>query len=749
ARAAADDERARAEAERARLARQVAERAHEVESARLQVQQAQAGAAEAVSELARVEQSVSWRLFQRARGRLYGAIGGRESLAGRTLSAALRLVGRATSRGGEAAGWGQLSLPRYPEPDVSIVIPVHSGAELTYRCLQAVVTASAGVSYEVIVVDDAADADTKATLRSVDGARVVVNEENAGFLRSVNRGAAEARGEYLVLLNNDTEPQLGWLRALVTRAESAHDVGVVAAKLLYPDGTLQEAGGIVWRSGEPWNYGRGGDASAPEYNYVREIDYGSAAALLVRADLWRAAGGFDERFAPGYFEDTDLCFTARALGRRVLYEPRATVVHVEGQSLGTDVTTGGKRHQELNRPKFAEKWRDALPEQPPHPTPQRAHVASDRRRGPHVLIVDHRVPTPDRDSGSLRMHHLLEGLVGMGCRVTFLPDNLDPLEPYTSNLQGMGVEVLTGWVNVPERIAALGSVLRLAILSRPYVAPRYMHLVREYAPGARLAYDTVDLHFLREERRRAYDDSADPRIADGFRGLELALARSADVTLVVTEEERELLERIEPGLDVAVVPNANAIAREVPGPRERAGLLFVGGFEHVPNVDAALHCARVVMPRVWRELPDATLTIVGGKAPPEVLALASPGIDVAGWVEDIGPLLRESRVMVAPLRYGAGMKGKVTQSLAAGLPVVTSRIGAEGLDAEDGRELLVADDPSEFADRVVQLHRDDELWRTLSASGQALVERLCSPAVQQRALGRLLAEPRRQPEPVA
>jgi O-antigen biosynthesis protein len=744
ARTAAEEEQARAESERARLARQVADRAHEAESARLQAQRAEAGAVHAVRELARVEESVTWRLFQRARGRLYGAIGGRESPAGRTLSAALRFVGRAggRGRGGDGAAWPQLSMPRYPEPDVSIVIPVHSRAELTRRCLQAVVASSAGVSYEVIVVDDAADADTKAMLGAVDGAHVVVNEQNVGFLRSVNRGAAEARGQHIVLLNNDTEPQLGWLSALVERAECGHDVGVVAAKLVYPDGTLQEAGGIVWRGGEPWNYGRGGDAAAPEYNYVREVDYGSAAALLVRAELWRAAGGFDERFAPGYFEDTDLCFTARALGRRVLYEPRAAVIHLEGQSLGTDVSTGGKRHQELNRPKFAEKWRAALREQPPHPTPQRAHLASDRRRGPHVLIIDHRVPTPDRDSGSLRMHHVLEGLVGMGCRVTFLPDNLEPLEPYTSNLQGMGVEVLTGRVNVPERIAALGSVLRLAILSRPYVAPRYLHLVREYAPGARVAYDTVDLHFLREERRMAFDERADTRIADGFRGLELALARAADVTLVVTEEERELLERLEPGLAVAVVPNANEIARDVPGPEERAGLLFVGGFEHAPNVDAALHLAHAVMPRIWRDLPDATLTIVGGKAPPEVQALASPGIDVAGWVPDIGPLLRESHVMVAPLRYGAGMKGKVTQSLAAGLPVVTSRVGAEGLDAEDGRELLLADDTKQFADRVVQLHCDDELWCTLSANGQALVERLCSPSVQLRALERLLAEPR-------
>ena len=731
-------ERERTSEERGRLARQLGERSHELLGARREVEATQAGAAAAMQELARIEQSVSWSLFQRARGKLYGAMGGRDSWLGRTLSASLRFVGRRMRRS-DAVTWPELVLPDFAEPDVSIVIPVHSGAELTQRCLRSVVAASVGVSYEVVIVADAADEDMRALLRALRGARIVVNEQNLGFLHSVNRGVAAARARHVVLLNNDTEPQLGWLQALVERAESADDVGIVTAKLIYPDGTLQEAGGIVWQGGDPWNYGRGGDATAPEYNYVREVDYGSAAAMLVKADVWRAVGGFDERFAPGYFEDTDLCFAARAHGWRVLYEPRALVIHVEGQSLGTDVTTGGKRNQELNRPKFAEKWATELRRQPAHPTPQRAHLASDRRPGPHVLIVDHRVPTPDQDSGSLRMHHLIEGLVGLGCRVTFLPDNGDPTEPYTSRLQGMGVEVLYGAVNVPERVAALGSVLRLAILSRPYVAPRYVHIIREHAPAAKLAYDTVDLHFLREERRREHDERADARVADGFRQLELALARASDVTLVVTEEERELLGRIEPGIEVEVLPNANTVASDVPGPDARSGLLFVGGFEHAPNVDAALQLARVIMPLVWRELPDTTLTIVGGKAPPEITALASPGIDVAGWVPDLGPLLRDSRVMVAPLRYGAGMKGKVTQSLAAGLPVVTSRVGAEGLDAEDGRDLFVADDPAEFAARVVQLHREDDTWRTLSGSGRELVQRLCSPEVQLRALERLLA----------
>ena len=704
ARAELAAERDAAADERARLAQEVLAQVREVGLRDAEAGELRAETERARRELGRVEASVTWRIFQRVRARFHGSRG-EESLLATVASAVLRAIGRhafkpdaeAHAPDAPTRTWAPIVLPEFTRPDASIVIPVHSGAELTERCLHAILAAVESTSFEVIIVDDDADEATKGLLAALQGARLVVNEHNLGFLHSVNRGAAEARGRHIVLLNNDTEPQPGWLDALVERAEAAPDVGAVAAKLVYEDGTLQEAGGIVWQDGTAWNYGRGLDPWAPEYNFVREIDYGSAAALLIRAELWRSIGGFDDQFAPGYWEDTDICFAVREHGYRVLYEPRAVVTHHEGKSMGIDPTVGGKRHQTLNQPKFRDKWRQALLEQRPQPSHARAKIAADRRRGPRVLVVDHRVPTPDRDSGSLRMWHLLENLVDLGCRVTFMPDNFDPLQPYTRRLQSLGIEVIYGSVDVIVRIADLGPRLRLAILSRAYVAPRYLHLVREYAPNARVAFDTVDLHFLREQRRAQGEAHRNPAIAAGFRELELALARASDVTLVVSEEEREHLTAAAPEVESEVVANANEIAPDVPGPATRSGLLFVGGFEHVPNVDAALHLARTVMPLVWQRVEDATLTIVGAEPPAEVMGLDSPNIKIAGWVQDLGPLLRESRAMVAPLRYGAGMKGKVTQSLAAGLPVVSSSIGVEGLQAVEGEDVLIADDPEEFA----------------------------------------------------
>jgi GT2 family glycosyltransferase/glycosyltransferase involved in cell wall biosynthesis/SAM-dependent methyltransferase len=699
------------------------------------------------AKIARVEGSAAWSVLQFVRGHVYRVLG-EDTAPARSLQWLMHRVLRVRSRRRALRGTSapaarpldlgsQITFAQVADPVVSIVIAAHRGAALTQACLRAIAANTATPSYEVIVVDDAGDDDNRRLWAMTEGARVIVNDSNLGYLRSVNLGAARARGRYVVTLNNDTVVQPGWLDALVARVEHAPDIGIVVPKLLYPNGVLQEAGAIIFADGTGWNYGRGIVAEAPECNYVREVDYGSGACMLVRAELWRDVGGYDERYLPMYYEDTDLCFAARERGFRVLYEPVARVVHVEGASAGTDVAAGGKRHQELNRPKFVERWRAQLESGQLPAAPHNVRRASNRNREGHALIVDHRVPRADRDSGSLRMTHLLTSLVDMGCRVTFVPDNLIASEPYTRDLQQLGIEVLYGATEVAAVISEIGPDLRLALVSRPVIAPRYLEVIREHAPSAIVAYDTVDLHFVREERRAALGGGSAAKAAT-LRELELGLIRGCDVTLTVTEEERQIVLSHVPDARVVVMPNANTIAADVAPAGDREGLLFVGSFEHPPNADAVVALVNTVMPLVWRELGPVRLRIVGADAPAEVLELAGPDVEVTGWVKDLTPLYDSSRVMVAPLRYGAGMKGKVTQSLAAGLPVVTTPIGAEGLDAVDGRDMMIAEDPAELADRIVRLVRDDELWNAVSRAGQDVAARVFSPAVMRERLEELL-----------
>ena len=712
---------------------------------RAELYAAQARRAEDEADLRRMRESVVWNGLQRARGKLYGTLGGTDSRRGRAVQWTLRTAARGLSRDKTVADesrvltFAPIPFPKFAQPVASLVVPAHHGAETTAACLRSIAELTEGPAFEVIVVDDAADEDNARLWEAVSGAEILVNDAGIGYLRSVNRGAAAARGRYLVLMNNDVEVRPGWLRALIRRAESAPDVGAVAAKLVYPGGSVQEAGGIVFRDGSGWNFGNGGDPAFHEFNYVREVDYGSAACLLVRRDAWEALGGYDDRFIPMYYEDVDLCFGLRANGWRVLYEPTAEVIHHEGATAGTDLSSGSKRFQELNRPKFVEKWHAELERDQLPPGPQRVRRASNRATGPHVLVIDHRVPMPDHDAGSLRMLRLVETLLSLGCRVTFAPDDMCAHEPYTSVLQAIGVDVLYGSeTSIAGEIAVLTDDIQLAIVSRPYVAARYMHCLREYAPGMTLAYDTVDLHYVRERRRAELGEPHAEAKSETIRHLELGLVRGSDVTIVVSEEEREQLEEEAPGSRVLVVPVVNEIIERVPPLEDRRGVLFVGGFEHPPNVDAALQLVQQVMPLVWERIGDVPVTIAGSKPTDEIRALASPTVEITGWVEDLQPLLDGARLLAAPLRFGAGMKGKITQSLGAGLPVVTTPTGAEGLGVEDGRELLIAERPADLAKRIVQLHTDDELWQRLSDAGQDVVRRVASLELMRERLAQLL-----------
>lgn len=703
--------------------------------------------------LAEVDESITWRLFIKVRRRWRGS-GGQRRFVARAGSKALHAAQGVNTQlkarrqvAAEAAAPPPpppppptlLSVPSAEHPKVSIVVPVHSGADMTLLCLRAITAATIdGPTYEVLVLDDVADQETKDMLARVEGIRVIENPENLGFLRSVNAGVPHARGEIIVLLNNDTEPQPGWLDVLVNRLESDPRVGAVGGRLIYPNGSLQEAGGVLFADGSAVNYGNGGHPNYSAYRYARPVDYCSAALLALRKDLWDELGGFDELFVPGYYEDTDLCFRIRRdAHQEVWYEPQAIVLHKEGGSHGTDVTQGVKRHQVINQGHFIERWREELAGRPGTASAETAILGADRREGPVVLIADHIVPEPDRDSGSLRMSQIIDEFIRQGARVVFIPGNAAATRDYAPALEAKGVEILDGEVSLAARLSELRPDCRLVVLSRPSVVAQFLPLVRTELPDAEVVFDTVDLHWVREEARGEFE-TVSPGTVKAFRELELAMVRATDVTAVVSELERETIDREVPGTDILYLPNVHADPGPPPGREGRSGLLFVGGFRHHPNIDAALQLGEAIMPRV-RELGlDTRLTIVGPDAPGEVMDLEADDLEVLGWVPEVEPLIDGAIALVAPLRYGAGMKGKVGQALAHGLPVITTAVGAQGFGLVDGVDALLAETPEEFAAAIERLSSDDELWATLSANGRRVIERTCSTGITAAAVARLL-----------
>lgn len=610
------------------------------------------------------------------------------------------------------------ALPTSATPQVSVIVPVHGKLPYTLACLRSIARHGARAQFEVIVVDDASPDDSVTVLQQIDGLRLLKNPQNLGFIGSCNAGAASARGSHLLFLNNDTQVTPGWLDRLLDCFEEEPGCGIAGSRLAYPDGRLQEAGGIVFSNADGWNYGRFEHPQDARFLYRRDVDYISGASLMIPSALFRELGGFDSRYAPAYYEDTDLAFAVRAAGKRVIYQPESLVIHFEGVSSGTDVNAGVKQHQLINRVKFAEKWADALTRQPPPNTPADQAIRHVAR--PHILIVDALTPDPSRDSGSLRMVNIMRLLRELGWRVSFMADNRLATSEEIALLGRIGVHTLCKpWSpSLARWLSCEGRRLDAVMLCRHYVAAPNLDLVRRLAPRAKVIFDTVDLHFLREERTAEHTGNAAlKRQAKLSRKRELALIAASDITLVVSPVEKDLLAKAIPNARVELLSNVH----DVPGRKadfaRRRDLVFVGGFGHPPNVDAVQWLVDEIFPRIRARQPEMVLHLVGDIPEPARPPLAGLGIQIHGRVADLAPWMDGCRVALAPLRYGAGVKGKVNMAMSHGLPVVATTIAAEGMQLRDGVDVLLGDDADAIAAAVLRLHDDEMLWNGISQHG--------------------------------
>jgi GT2 family glycosyltransferase len=636
-------------------------------------------------------------------------------------------------------------LPVSFEPKISIVIPVHNKWAYTAACLRSLAETACLVGFEVIVVDDKSSDETAERLGSVKGLISLHNNENMGFVDSCNRGVEKARGEYIVLLNNDTQVLNGWLDALLKTFERYPDTGLAGARLIYPDGSLQEAGGIVFSDGSGWNYGRGDIPDRPEYLYVSEVDYCSGACIMLRTDVYRHLGGLDARYAPAYYEDTDLAFRIRELGLKARFQPAATVVHFEGITSGTDVNSGTKRFQNVNREKFLDRWKEKLASYP-DPIADPTNTASVRRARDHhikgrVLVIDACTPEPDQDSGSLRLRYLLQCFVDLGYGVTFFADNRGHAGRYSTDLQQSGIEVYySPWIeSLTDFFSKRGPDFDYIMISRHYVAANYISLIERYCPGSRFLFDTVDLHYLREERLSELENSLPlRRTAAQTRRSELSVIDAAAATIVVSAVEKSVLEKDAPDARVHVISNIHQVVGSRKSFADRKDIIFVGGYRHPPNVDAAQWFVGSIWPLIREQLPTIEFHLIGSKAPEQVRALHGDGVVFHGYVPSLEPWLDGCRLAVAPLRYGAGVKGKVNMSMSRGQPVVATPMAVEGLFAQHGKDLLIADSEQEFANEVVRLYSDEGLWNRLSAGGLENVQRYFSVENAKRSLKELL-----------
>lgn len=621
---------------------------------------------------------------------------------------------------------GDISFPFEEDPLVSIIIPVYNQFAYTYCCLKSIKKYSENIPYEIILADDCSNDETAEIEKIVSGLQVIHNTENLLFLKNCNHAAKIARGKFLLFLNNDTQVQAGWLSALLDVAENKEDCGIVGSKLIYPDGSLQEAGGIIWNDGFGWNYGKGDDPDAPDYQYLRETDYISGASIMIPKKLWEQIGGFDEVFAPAYYEDTDLAFEVRRRGKKVYYQPRSVVVHFEGISNGKEVTGGVKRHQVLNREKFIRKWRNTLL------TEQKAqgeHVlaACERKIGRKtVLFISETVPTYDKDAGSRTIDFYMQAFLNRDYIVKFISNDFAGVEPYTSRMEQMGIEVLAGDFykkNIDAWLYRNHGDIDFVFANYPNCTLAYIDILKKLQIPVR--YYGMDLHFIRLHREYEITGNiSSEEASEECLEKEKYLIDNCDIVYYPSQVEIDIVKN-QFHKAAARVLKANFYKDEnivnTYSACDRTGIMFIGGYKHAPNVDAVKWFVKDIFPYIDSKL-DMTFSIIGADMPPEIANLKSEKIETIGYVtdEELEEIYKKIKLVVIPLRFGAGVKGKVIEAMFHGIPVLSTTVGMEGIPHITKAD-LIADDAESFRKALENIYSDHMLLNEVSCEETEII----------------------------
>ncbi|MEO0067063.1 MAG: hypothetical protein RJB63_188 [Actinomycetota bacterium] len=916
--------------------------------------------------------------------------------------------------------------------NVAILIPVYNNWKWTKRCLESLKRANEVQGIDIWVVDDCSnDGTVEKLMRTFPDVKIIQNKENLGFLRSCNAAFAQLQSRYglFYLLNNDTEVLPGFLVEAKLLLDTSPKISMVGSRLLFPNGKLQEAGGLIWRSGNAWNFGRGDYPGKPEYLVDRQIDYASGAALLIKTDALKEVGYFSPEFVPAYCEDSDLAFKLRAKGHQVWLAAKSNVIHFEGKSNGTSLSNGIKAYQEPNQLRLRAKWAKELEshfEESTHSGAQAAfrlsparlpsgnHSADPlesffqlvlekassgsgiekpiavfllrlkdfylanasevsnstkhrRKRKPTssfsdaldslffehrgdpnfspdsnlvalisvqcqeiehiarayrglisslggqplrevrvlnfsgkpfdvttlstnpnvknlkidshtskgnvldaqieelttmsvlhisccsvlassflfeaqsamqnrgfgyvvgkalfsdgllgeagiqelnhkvtnpalgaprddtrfdfgrsvsrlgsspwlkragiatrtsearnvwfepravsyfqrttdelvsikpekpsveksldwlfghkssgvILMIEDEIPKPDRHAGDVTVSQYLDVFLSEGFSVIYWPRHHSGWSSYRQTLLDKGVWVLDSNTNAELWFSTYGHTLEAVWVARIHNATRLTPLIRKFS-NARIVYYTHDLHFLREERQSSLETHGQNQaLSSKTKEIESAIFKSVDVVASPSESESLIIRELAPSTEVVTIPpyfiTSSAVKHFGGKSTDVESVIFVGGFPHTPNVDAALMLALEVMPFVWRSLPNTKLFLVGYAPPPQVLALANERVIVTGQVPDLEPYLLNSSVFCAPLTFGAGVKGKVVDALRFGLPVVGTSIAFEGMDIESDRDCLVAESPQDLAAAIIKVLSNKDLAKKLGTNGQ-------------------------------
>lgn len=600
-------------------------------------------------------------------------------------------------------------LPLAIEPEVSIIIPVHNHIETTLDLLNTFRFNSDAVKFEIIIVDDASTDATPNILEKIRGINVLTQENNVGYLLATNSAIKYCKGKYICLLNNDTIPESGWLDALVRTLKMNPDVAIAGSMLVSSDGMVAEAGSQIFRNREIWNLGRWAERGSALFNFTREVDYCSAAAILVDGEFLRSINGFDERYAPAYFEDTDLAMQAWKQGRKVVYVHDSVVHHIEGLSHGKKTSTGLKAFQVINKKKFWQKWEKSI--ELPWILDEVPRYEAQRDSRGIIVYVDNFIPSSDSNAGAVRGFRIIEAMQLLKFHVIVVPQNPGVSILNREKLQRAGVEIYQSYDEALDNIKIRKNRVSSFWVARVDVAEQLLPRIKIDFPEKPVYFDTVDLHHLRDQRNIAINGVNAAIYGEDIEEIELSICKIATKVIVVADYESKYLLQKNPGLDVHTLFMPYEATSDLPKIRKKNSILFVGSFKHSPNLDAIEWLIDEILPKINNIIIEQIyLEIVGEFLPISVQEkIDGDKIKYHGWLESLDSVYAETSLVVVPLRYGAGKKGKTNEAVVHGCPIVSTSIGVEGFPLLSEEDFILADSAEEFAAAIVKLLSDQEL----------------------------------------